>query len=143
MEAITDQQIRGSFVNCSRGEASRINLPRDLDQIPWAFLDFLGWRDPGAPERAYLVTQRPQGLVGITLRGPTGARRSLLKTTVCSICISSHPGSGVNLLVPGGSARPAGTATRSACTCARIWPARSNPREEADRSRRAVRVAGR
>lgn len=41
-----------------QGEAKRLATPRDLDLRPWDDLDFLGWRDPGAPDRSYLVTER-------------------------------------------------------------------------------------
>lgn len=99
MQPLAEAEIRASFVNCSQGEARRTALPRDLAETAWADLDFLGWRDPKAPERCYLVTRLPHGPVGIALRSPTGVRRALLKTTVCSICLTAHPGTGVSLLV--------------------------------------------
>ncbi|TXS09896.1 FBP domain-containing protein, partial [Streptomyces sp. ms191] len=51
MEPLTDRQIRSSFVNCTKGEASRLRLPLDFAALPWEDLDFLGWVDPGAPLR--------------------------------------------------------------------------------------------
>ncbi|MFI6316619.1 FBP domain-containing protein [Nonomuraea sp. NPDC050556] len=96
MEPLNDKQIRASFVNCSKGEASRINLPRD---VPWEDLDFLGWRDPGAPERGYIVAERKGEPVGVTLRFPTEVTRSFTKSTVCSVCVSAHSGQGVALFV--------------------------------------------
>jgi FBP C-terminal treble-clef zinc-finger len=39
---LTEQQIRAAFVNCSKGEAKRLHVPRDLAGQPWADLDFLG-----------------------------------------------------------------------------------------------------
>ncbi|MFC6930320.1 FBP domain-containing protein [Actinomadura yumaensis] len=51
MRPITESDIRRSFANCSKGEAKRLTVPKDLDERPWGDLDFLGWRDPGAPER--------------------------------------------------------------------------------------------
>ncbi|GAA2713279.1 MULTISPECIES: FBP domain-containing protein [Streptomyces] len=98
MEPLGDHAIRASFVNCSKGEARRINLPRGLAELPWEDLDFLGWRDPGAPDRGYLVVERGGGLVGVTLRVPQGGPRSFTKTTMCSLCLTGHPGSGVSLL---------------------------------------------
>jgi hypothetical protein len=44
-------------VNCSKGEANRASIPRDLSDQPWEDLDFLGWRDPQSPERAYLAAE--------------------------------------------------------------------------------------
>jgi hypothetical protein len=97
MNPITEHDIRTSFVNCSKGEARRLNLPRDLAESPWPDLDFLGWRDPGAPERAYLVTERGGELVGVALRLSQEARRSFTKSTLCSVCVTPHAGTGVTL----------------------------------------------
>jgi hypothetical protein len=101
MDALAEAEIRGSFVNCSKGEAKRISLPRDLAELPWADLDFLGWRDPGAPDRGYLV--RPgaapgAGPVGITLRAAPGVRRGLTRSSLCSLCLTGHSGGGVDLM---------------------------------------------
>ncbi|GAA2816238.1 MULTISPECIES: FBP domain-containing protein [Kitasatospora] len=111
MRALTENEIRESFVNCSKGEARRLNLPRGLADLPWADLDFLGWRDPGAPDRGYLVAELGGELVGVTLRTPN-VRRSLTKTNVCSLCVTAHAGSGVALL----TARRAGAAGRDGNT---------------------------
>jgi hypothetical protein len=97
VKPLTEPEIRAAFVNCSKGEAKRLPVPRDLGQQPWDDLDFLGWRDPQSPERAYLVAISPDGPVAITLRCTTprpGQRRSNL----CSICLTSHVG-GVTLMV--------------------------------------------
>ncbi|MDF2255615.1 FBP domain-containing protein [Streptantibioticus ferralitis] len=98
MEPYGEKEIRACFVNCSKGEARRISLPRDLAELPWADLDFLGWRDPGAPDRGYLVVERAGELVGVTLRTPNSVSRSFTKTTACAMCLTGHPGSGVCLL---------------------------------------------
>ncbi|WP_460071861.1 FBP domain-containing protein [Streptomyces sp. YKOK-I1] len=107
MRSLTESDIRTSFVNCSKGEAKRLSPPRDLDQLPWAELDFLGWRDPGAPDRSYVVAERPGGLVGVTLRLPS-SRRGLPHRSMCSLCLTTHPGGGVSLM----TARKAGAAGR-------------------------------
>lgn len=103
MDPLTEAQIRASFVNCSKGEARRINLPRDLAELPWSDLDFLGWRDPGAPDRAYLVSVGTSagdaaGPVGITLRTSGGTRRNVMRSSLCSLCVTAHSGGGVDLL---------------------------------------------
>lgn len=112
MRPIGENDIRGCFVNCSKGEARRLHLPRGLADLPWEDLDFLGWRDPGAPERGYVVVERADGLVGVSLRVASEIRRSLTKTTVCSVCLTSHAGSGVSLF----AARRAGAAGRDGNT---------------------------
>ncbi|MDT3399561.1 FBP domain-containing protein [Streptomyces sp. B1866] len=98
MEPLTEPAVRASFVNCSKGEARRISVPRDLAARPWPDLDFLGWRDPGAPDRGYLIAERGGRLVGVALRASQGIHRSAAKTTVCSLCLTPHPGTGVALL---------------------------------------------
>ncbi|BAJ29518.1 MULTISPECIES: FBP domain-containing protein [Kitasatospora] len=97
MRALTESEIRASFVNCSKGEAKRLPVPRDLAERRWPDLDFLGWRDLGAPDRAYLVVELDGAPTGVTLRSPN-VRRSLTRTNVCSVCITAHAGSGVSLL---------------------------------------------
>ncbi|MER6629494.1 FBP domain-containing protein [Streptomyces sp. NPDC000987] len=107
MRSLTEQEIRTSFVNCSKGEAKRVAVPRDLDRRPWDDLDFLGWRDPGAPDRSYLITERAGRPVGLTLRYPT-SQRGFLHRSMCSLCLTTHPGGGVSLM----TARKAGAAGR-------------------------------
>ena len=63
VEPLTEQEIRAAFVNCSKGEAKRLHVPRELAGQPWTDLDFLGWRDPQAPDRAYLVADLGVGPV--------------------------------------------------------------------------------
>jgi hypothetical protein len=84
VEPLTEAAIRGSFVNCSRGQARRLSLPGPLAGVDWPNLDFLGWRDPKAPGNAYLVLPRATGTIGIALRpadAAAGPRRS-----VCEFC---------------------------------------------------------
>ncbi|MEV4556327.1 FBP domain-containing protein [Kitasatospora sp. NPDC049285] len=97
MRELNDTEIRAAFLNCSKGEAKRLNLPRELAEQPWDDLDFLGWRDPQAPDRAYLVAEldgRPQAIV-LRTSSPSSwqPRRS-----ICSLCVTTHTG-GVSLLV--------------------------------------------
>ncbi|MEE1796579.1 FBP domain-containing protein [Streptomyces sp. BE308] len=107
MRAVSEQDIRASFVNCSKGEAKRLPMPRDLDERRWDDLDFLGWRDLSAPDRSYLVTELRGTLVGITLRFPSH-QRGFLHRSMCSVCLTTHPGSGVSLM----TARKRGQAGR-------------------------------
>ncbi|MEU0114236.1 FBP domain-containing protein [Streptomyces bobili] len=107
MRTLGEQDIRNSFVNCSKGEAKRLAVPRDLEARPWGDLDFLGWRDPGAPDRSYLVLERGGRPVGVTLRFPA-SQRGFLHRSMCSLCLTTHPGGGVSLM----TARKAGAAGR-------------------------------
>ncbi|MFF5259834.1 FBP domain-containing protein [Actinomadura viridis] len=108
MRPVTEREIRASFVNCSKGEAKRLGLPKDFADLPWDDLDFLGWRDPGAPERAYLIAERDGGLVGIALRAAGGASRGFTARSMCSLCLTTRTGGGVVLM----TARRTGAAGR-------------------------------
>ncbi|GGS66000.1 FBP domain-containing protein [Nonomuraea spiralis] len=98
MRPLTEHDIRTSFINCSKGEAKRAELPRDLPDLPWDDLDFLGWRDPGAPERAYLVAGGDGPLVGVALRVTSGAARAFTSRSMCSLCLTTHTSGGVALM---------------------------------------------
>ncbi|MFE7123926.1 FBP domain-containing protein [Streptomyces sp. NPDC057617] len=112
MRHLTEADIRASFVNCSKGEAKRAGLPRDLEERPWDDLDFLGWRDPGAPERAYLVAEYEGRLLGLALRAASGAARGFTARSMCSVCLTTHTGGGVVLM----TARRTGEAGRQGNT---------------------------
>ncbi len=97
MNPLTEPEIRAAFVNCTKGEAKRLNVPRDLAGLPWDDLDFLGWRDPQSPERAYLVADLDGRRTGIALRCP-GPNPLQKRSNICSFCLTSHTG-GVTLMV--------------------------------------------
>jgi hypothetical protein len=109
VKAVTESELRDSFVNCSKGERAKLGLPGPLAAIDFDQLDFLGWRDPKAPERAYVVTETGSGTVGIVLRIASKSARNLTKSGMCSICMTVHASSGVALL----SAPLAGAAGRN------------------------------
>ena len=96
MEALSDQQIRRSFVNCSRGLADRITLPADFGTLPWAQLDFLGWHDPKIPAQAYIVVPQGDRLVGMLLRSADAATRRK-GSGLCNLCHSARTANDVLL----------------------------------------------
>jgi hypothetical protein len=108
---MTEQQVRRSFVNCSKGEANTVTLPRDLAGLPWDQLEVLGWRDPKAPLRGYLVVQREGRPVGIALRAAE-SRMSARRSVMCLLCQSTQSGDAVSLF----TARRAGEAGRNGNT---------------------------
>lgn len=97
MKPLTEQEIRTAFVNCGKGAAKRLFVPRDLADLPWDDLDFLGWRDPQAPDRAALVAELEGGPVGVVLRS-SGANSWQNRRSMCSLCVTTHTG-GVSLMV--------------------------------------------
>ena len=123
VEPLSEPAIRASFVNCSKGEASRIRMPAGLsdNSIPWADLDFLGWTDPGAPQRALLVAPGRDGgkPVGLLLRRPEARRVGALRSSMCQVCLTDHASSGVSLFVAplaGASGRRGNTVGEYLCS---------------------------
>lgn len=97
MNPLTDRAIRAAFVNCTKGEAKRLSVPRDLAERPWDDLEFLGWSDPQSPARAYLATELDGRVVALALRRP-GATPGQARRSMCSLCKTIHDG-GVSLMV--------------------------------------------
>ncbi|MFI5839052.1 FBP domain-containing protein [Catenuloplanes sp. NPDC051500] len=98
MRPLTEREIRAAFVNCTKGEATRLSIPRDLADRPWPDLDFLGWRDHKSPERAYLATESGIGLVAIALRVPAPSAARTARRGMCALCLTVHD-TGVPLMV--------------------------------------------
>ncbi|MFJ9713193.1 FBP domain-containing protein [Streptomyces sp. NPDC101234] len=97
MRQLSEQEIRAAFVNCTKGAAKRLTIPHDLGERPWGDLDYFGWRDPQAPDRAYLVTERDGHTLAVALRCPSASSWQT-RRSMCSICLTTHTG-GVSLLV--------------------------------------------
>ncbi|WP_217140319.1 FBP domain-containing protein [Streptomyces sp. AC627_RSS907] len=97
MKPLTDKEIRAAFVNCTKGTAKRLSVPHDLADRPWDDLDYFGWRDPQAPDRAYLVTELDGRPTALALR-VSGAASWQTRRSMCSMCLTTHSG-GVSLMV--------------------------------------------
>lgn len=97
MDPLDAADLRGVFVNTTKGAASRIPVP-DLTGVRWEHLDFLGWRDPGNPGAAFLVTSYDGAPRGVALRLPSSKGPSK-RQSMCSLCHTVHSSSGVALMV--------------------------------------------
>ena len=86
VKPLTEHEIRTAFVNCTKGEAKRLSVPRDLAGRPWDDLDYLGWQNPQAPHRAYLVTELDGRPRAVALRRPS-ARSWQPRRGMCSMCL--------------------------------------------------------
>ncbi len=84
-ERISDRHIRSSFINASRSDTAKLNLPSNFDTLDWENLDFLGWRDEKMPLRGYLVVPTDGGLKGILLRAPDGGAKKN-RSVLCEMC---------------------------------------------------------
>jgi len=83
MQSLDASSIRASFVNASRKEVSDLVLPPGLDALDFERLEFLGWRDPKAGRRAYVVVPLDDGPVGILLRQAEASTRSRAQCSWC------------------------------------------------------------
>ncbi len=111
MHPISEPQLRRSFVNCSRGEANAMSLPRTFGDTAWEELVVLGWRDPKAPLRGYLVVERDGEPVGVAVRA-ADSRMSARTAATCLLCQTTRSGSDVSLF----TARRAGASGRNGNT---------------------------
>ncbi|MEJ3405501.1 FBP domain-containing protein [Rathayibacter sp. YIM 133350] len=96
MRPLTEDEIRSSFVNQTPEEARSIALPVDYLLTEWEHIDFLGWRDPRAPRRGYLVTEKNGRPLGVVLR----AAESVMphnRSAYCSLCHTLQPADQVSL----------------------------------------------
>lgn len=111
VEPLNVDEIRQSFVNCSRGEAKGVTLPLDFADTRWESLDFFGWRDPKATSRAYLVVRREGAPVGLSLRAATPPS-GRAKSGMCGFCMTTHGLADITLF----AARRAGKSGRDGNT---------------------------
>lgn len=108
---MTEREVRRSFVNCSRGEREGMHLPPGFAGLDWDGLVVLGWRDPKAPLRGYLVLERDGDPLGISLRA-ADTRMSGRTPAMCLLCETALSGDAVSLF----TARRAGEAGRNGNT---------------------------
>ncbi len=107
MKALTEDGVRGSFVNATDAELERLDVPWWFDATLWDSIDYLGWTDPALPERGYLIAETSFGLVGAVLRLPKNRPHG--RRALCNLCCTQHRGQGALLMV----ARRAGKAGRN------------------------------
>lgn len=103
MRALTEADIRASFINADADELRVMEMPHDLVLIDWDYLDFFAWRDPSAGRRGYVLTQHEGQTSGVVLRASDPGRG---RSGMCNICHTMQPGNQVTLF----SARRAGDA---------------------------------
>jgi hypothetical protein len=95
VKPLTGSLIRESFVNATGGEVERIALP-GLHEMIWAEREYLGWRDPQAHQRGYLVHWRGDVPVGIILRASEFSLQPGI-SAMCSLCRITQPSNQVTL----------------------------------------------
>ena len=94
MDSLTVDGIRRSMINCSKGDAKRMTIARHIDPTDLEHVEFLGWRDPRIPQRAYLVALDHDSLIGVLLRPATGGAR---RTAMCALCRTTRTDGQISL----------------------------------------------
>ena len=111
MRPLTEAALRRSLVNCSRSEAAALTPPPGLAELDWPSLDVLGWRDPKAELRGYLVFEADDDVLGIALRA-ADTKMSSRRGAMCLLCHTVQPADRVSLF----TARRVGEAGRNGDT---------------------------
>lgn len=148
MEPLATDQIRAAFVNGSKGDAKRMNLP-SLASVPWGSLDFLGWRDPQSPLAGGMALWRDGEPLSIMLRATP--RPASNKQGMCSFCHTFHSASDVAFMgaaKAGAKGRDGNTVAAAMCAdlaCSLYArqlrkPARVQPQETIDVQTRVWRL---
>jgi len=83
MRPFDERAIRASFRNASRKEVSDLTLPAGFADLDVERLDYLGWTDPKAPRRAYVVAEIDGEPAGILLQR---AEQRVVARAQCSWC---------------------------------------------------------
>ncbi len=92
--------LRRAFINSSRSKMASVSLPAPWPPPQAEDLDFVGWIDPKAPRRAYLVIgpETVDELTCIELRVPS-ATASRKRQTMCDLCQTTDAPDGSLLMV--------------------------------------------
>jgi hypothetical protein len=107
MRALTEDEVRESFVNADSDELRVAAMPIDFVLTDWDHLDFLAWRDPRTRGRGYLITERDGEPTGVVLRAAEGSSRA--RSAMCNLCHTMQPADQVTMF----TARKAGRSGES------------------------------
>lgn len=117
---VPDQaELRRAFINASRSKIASMSMPAAWPPPRADDRDFLGWVDPKAPRRAYLVVGPDvfDELTTIELRLPSSPGGRARKT-MCDLCQSADSLAGAALLVaPRAGARGRAGDSVGLCMC--------------------------
>ena len=83
MRPLTRQETRHAFRNTTTQETKALRLPATFDTLDWSRLDYLGWRDPRSPLRAYLVALVDDVPHGVMLRQSATRNELASRAVMC------------------------------------------------------------
>ncbi|MEA1263161.1 FBP domain-containing protein [Microbacterium sp. STF-2] len=84
MQPRSGRELRAALLNVSESVRRTVRVPKRLP-LGWGEADYLGWRDPSAPQRGYIIIEESGRLKGIML---THARLSARpsRAVMCALC---------------------------------------------------------
>ena len=94
MRPLTESDIRSAIANAPDDEVARIPIP-GLHEVLWEEREYLGWRDPQAPQRGWLVFWQGDEPVGIHVRASAAAMSG--GSAMCSLCQTLQPAGQVRM----------------------------------------------
>jgi hypothetical protein len=95
MKPLTPDEIRSSIINAAPEDVGKMPLP-GLHETLWDSREYLGWRDPHAPQRGYIVFWRDGRPLGMVVRA-SESRQSRAMSAMCSLCRTPQPADQVSL----------------------------------------------
>jgi hypothetical protein len=102
MQVPSQQEVRRAFVNSSRSRAAAATFPPEWPPPRADELEVVGWADPKAPLRAYLVVGAEvlgeAGPLALELRLPSASPRGS-RATMCDLCRTQDAPDGSRLVV--------------------------------------------
>ncbi len=93
MKPLAPEELRAAMVNASPEEVEQMTLP-GLHETLWDQREYLGWRDPRAPLRGYIVHWVEDRPVGILLRAASTSLAPGI-SAMCMLCRTPQPSSQV------------------------------------------------
>ena len=97
MDLPTPDDVRRHLVNGSPSKAAAMTVPSTWPPPGAGDLDLVGWTDPKAPRRAYLVTHVRDELVVVELRTSNAAAAG--RPGMCDLCCTTDAPGGTSLMV--------------------------------------------
>lgn len=104
MKPLSPADIRSSFVNATEDQLERMSLP-GLHEVLWDEREYLGWRDPRAPLRGYVVHWRGDTPIGVILRASDVSLAAGIGA-MCSLCRVTQPSRQVTLFTAPRAGQP-------------------------------------
>ncbi|GAA1326020.1 FBP domain-containing protein [Leucobacter albus] len=77
--------LRGALGNVDAATRKTARMPRHSFTPAVSDRDYLGWRDPSAPQRGYLFVEGELGPIGVMIT-KTRSRNSVQRAVMCEFC---------------------------------------------------------